>query len=194
MRVDRVRIVYAGAVPTLDFGPGRVHERIQLVLQTVIVEVEGDVVGEWGEWVVGDGSATHIWIQPVPDQVVVLVYGAVPVIVEVTVVVQLAVNAGNLDYSVRDRVVAYTVVVGVDLMAGVREAVVVVIDVVHVHQTVVVVVGVGRVRRAVVVVVGIDEVRDPVAVEVAVDDHVEGLVSWVPEGLTLHVVDPADEM
>ena len=79
-------------------------------------------------------------------------------------------------------------------MAGVREAVVVVIDVVHVHQTVVVVIGVGRVRCAVVVVVGIDEVRDPVAVEVAVDDHVEGLVSWVPKGLTLHVVDPPDEI
>ena len=146
VRVDRVRVVYARAVPSLYLVPSRYHEWVLLVQQAIVVEVEWDVAGVEGgstEWIVWESSSPHVRVQPVPDQVVILVYGAVPVIVEVSVVIHLAVDAGDLYSGVGNRIVAYAVVVGVDLMAGVRDAVVVVVDVVHVQQAVVVVVGVG---------------------------------------------------
>ena len=71
-------------------------------------------------------------------------------------------------------VIAALVAVGIDLNAGVGDAVVVVIGVNHVKDAVVVVIRIGGVRRPVVVVVGVEEVGGAVAVEVAVNDGGEG--------------------
>ena len=64
--------------------------------------------------------------------------------------------------------------VGVEVDAGVEDAVVVVVGIHHVKDAVVVVVGVRAVGRSVIVVVRIEEVGDAVAVEVTVHDVREG--------------------
>ena len=80
------------------------------------------------------------------------------------------------------------------MVACIRNAVVVVVDVIHVHQAIIVVISVGRVWGAVIVVVWVDEVGDTIAIQIAIDNRVKGLVPRMPQGLSLHVVDTADEV
>ena len=144
--VDRIWVGEARAVPVLDLIVGRVHVRILLVGYTIIIQVERDVVGvhrRAPEGVVRQSRSPHVRVQPVPNQIVVLIDRSVPVIVDVPIVVHLAIHPWDLNLGVWHRVVAQPIAVGVNLVAGVRDSVVVIIDVVHVHQAVVVVIGVG---------------------------------------------------
>ena len=192
MRVNRVGIGETWAVPVLNLIVGRYHEWVLFIGNTVVIEIEWDVVGEHrraAQRIVRKWRTSHIHVKPVPYQIVVLVYRPVPVIIEISVVVQLAINAGNLYSSVWYRIVTLTVAIGVNLIACIRNTIVVVVDIVHVHQAVVVVVGVGRVGSAIVVVVGVNEVRNSIAIQITIDNRVESLVPRVPKGLALHIID-----
>ena len=196
VRVDRVGVGEAGAVPGLNLIVGRHHEWVFLIGNAVVIEIEWDVVGvnrRAAEGVVGQCRTSHVLIKPVPYQIVVLVYRSVPVIIEISIVVQLAIYAGYLYPGVWHRIVPYSIAIGVDLIACIWNAVVVIVDIVHVHQAVVVVVGVGRVGSAIVVVIRIDEVGNSIAIQIAIDNRVESLIPRMPKELALHVIDTSYE-